>query len=367
VQLFRKLSLSNLKSQPGESVSECKAKYKPQKNHSNSITLSPLNGPIQQQPSIQRKRTSSRKKDHRKHKTKSVDDELEDDFTVPSTSGKHRRSYIKNCIKKRLNNNYEKQVNCNQDENVVFTDNKIYISLAARNPSLTSSTGGTSSLKKNRRIIYPTSGGYKLSGFLRDYDFNYESPTKKAAEDNSAGCDEKLKFNVMNEGAAAATSAAEVVFEKVKVKKSPGNEARRPSMFVNVTNHDEERNDDSILTSTTFVADMNSYEADDEDDVQWRNFLELRKHGKSISENPPKMTLSDSGFGSQLLSSSSTFDRNLKCLDAWLDDETYDNSFNEELEQRVSKMFPDLHKSSNTAYYNNINNTNHEKKDKFSS
>lgn len=303
---------------------------------------------------------------------------MEDDFTVP-TGGKHRRSYIKNCIKKRLNNNYEKQINCLQEENVVFTDNKIYISLAARNSSLTSSIGGNNSLKKNRRIIYPSSSAIKLTGFLRDYDFNYESPTKKPAElpSSSTDCEEKLKFNVMQ----ASRGGSNVVFEKVKIpasKKSPssddGNEAR--SSYVHVTNAEDDINDDSILTSSTFVAewhhcDVNSYEADDEDDLQWRNFLELRKQGKSIgNENGNcqiKLTLSDSGFGSQLFSNSCTVDRNLKSLETWLDDETYDNSFNEELEQKVSIMFPDLYKeNSPTAYYNNINNSNHEKKEKFS-
>jgi hypothetical protein len=309
---------------------------------------------------------------------------MEDDFTVPTTGGKHKRSYIKNCIKKRLNNNYEKQINCLQDENVVFTDNKIYISLAARNSSLTSSLGGSNSLKKNRRIIYPTSGAIKVTGFMRDYDFNYESPTKKPQEPLSSSLsgesEEKLKFNMMQEGGSSlATALNNVVFEKVKIppgKSSPssndGNEAR--SSYT--TYGDDERHEDSILTTATFVAewnhcDLNSYEADDEDDVQWKNFLELRKHGKSISNEhgncQTKLTLSDSGFGSQFFSNSCTVDRNLKSLETWLDDETYDNSFNEELEQKVSIMFPDLYKdNSPTAYYNNINNSNHEKKDKFS-
>lgn len=344
--------------------SECKTKYQPQKN--NSITISPLNAPI---PG--RKRGSSRKKNHRK--SKSVEDE-EDDFTVP-TGGKHRRSYIKNCIKKRLNNNYEKQINL-QDENVVFTDNKIYISLAARNSSLTSSLGGSNSLKKNRRVIYPTSGAIKLTGFLRGFDFNYESPTKKPEQTlTSAESEEKLKFNMLQEGSSKATTTA-VVFEKVKIppKNSPSFDEARSS-YVHVTNVDD-RNDDSILTSSTFVTewnncDLNSYEADDEDDVQWQNFLELRKQGKSINNDngncQTTLTLSDSGFGSQLFSNSCNIDRNLKSLETWLDDETYDNSFNEELEQKVSIMFPDLYKNNSpTAYYNNINNSNHEKKEKFS-
>lgn len=360
-QLFRKLSLSNLNS--AESPSECKAKYKPQKDH--SISISPTNA-----ATVNRKR-SSRKKDHRKHKSKPEEDE-EDDFTV-TNGGRHRRSYLKNCIKKRLNNNYEKQINCQQDENVVFTDNKIYISLAARNPSLTSS--GSNSLKKNRRVIYPTSGGYKITGFLRDYDFNYESPTRKA--ESTTGSDENLEFSVMKETTTMPLN--NVVFEKVKIppskKSSPSSSdsAEARQSYVHVTNADDDRHDDSILTSSTFVAEWNhsnSYEADDEDDVQWQNFLELRKHGKSISgeqANCPKMTLSDSGFGSQLLSNSSTVDKNLKSLEVWCNDETFDNSFNEELEQRVSMMFPQLYKNHpQTAYYNNINNTNHEKREKFS-
>lgn len=365
LKLFRKLSLSNPKT--AESATDCtNAKYKPQKN--NSITISPLNLP----PS-NRKRTSGRKKDHRKHKNRDVDDE-EDDFTVP-TGGKHRRSYIKSCMKK-FNNNYEKQINCIQDENMVFTDNKIYISLA-RNSSLTSSIGGNNSLKKNRRVIYPTSGGYKLTGFLRDYDFNYESPTKEGKTTSTTDFEEKLKFNMVEEGASKAAKADDIVFEKVKVsnKKSPKKMNNEISSFdLHVTNDDEEKNDDSILTSSTFVAEwnhceVNSYEADDEDDVQWKNFLELRKHktpshDTASSQPCRKLTLSDSGFGSQLFSNIA--DKNNKSLDTWLDDETYDNSFNEELEHKVSIMFPDLYKNnSQAAYYNNINNTNHEKRDKF--
>lgn len=305
---------------------------------------------------------------HKKSKNDDVDDD-DDDFTVPD---RKRQSYIKSCIKKRLNNNYEKQINCIQDENVVFTDNKIYISLSARNHS---SLGSNNSLKKNRRIIYPTSGPCKLNGFLRHYDFSYdddnnesELPTKSAIENS----EEKLKFNMMNEqqSCLSTNSLDNVVFEKVKVKQSSpcssnsNNNYESPSSYIHVTNNnDDERNDDSILTSSTFIT---SYEADDEDDIQWKNFLELRKHGKPINNNVSQ--LNDSGFGSQLFFSSNYNNNNnnnnsynnIKALDTWQDDETYDNSFNEELEQRVSIMFPDLYKaSSQSAHFNNINNINH--------
>lgn len=278
-----------------------------------------------------------------------------------------RKSYIKTCIKKRLNNNYEKQINCIQDENVVFTDNKIYISLSARSTSM---HGSNNSLKKNRRIIYPTSGPCKLSGFLRHYDFSYDdeiesssSPAKSATLPN----DEKLKFNMMKEQNSNSTDN-NIVFEKVKVKPSSSSASSSGNYndvmsYIHVTN-DDDRNDDSILTNSTFIA--TSYEADDEDDVQWRNFLELRKHGKPINN---ASQLNDSGFGSQLLfSTNSNSGNNVKALDTWQDDETYDNSFNEELEQRVSIMFPDLYKSniSQSAHFNNVNNINHIKADKLS-
>ncbi|KAG5681771.1 hypothetical protein PVAND_011179 [Polypedilum vanderplanki] len=399
LKLFRKLSLSNLKStESGGGGSsninggEYKAKYQPQKNH--SITISPSSS-----NEINRKRLNhNKKRDSSRHKSNSsihdIDDEDdftvhksnssihdiddEDDFTVPD---RRRRSYLKSCIKKRLNNNYEKQINCIQDENVVFTDNKIYISLSARNSSLEANN----SLKKNRRVIYPSmSGPCKITGFLRHYDFSYddenESPARSAkAVATATRNDEKLKFNMMREQSSPAFLES-VVFEKVKKIKTTSSSSSSScnfnelisSSYVHVSNNDDERNEgDSILTSSTFIT---SYEADDEDDVQWRNFLELRKqHGKVINNNASQ--LNDSGFGSQLFFSTSSShqqqqqyqNNNSKTLDIWQDDETFDNSFNEELEQRVSVMFPEFYKSSSqSAHFNNINNINHLTADKLS-
>lgn len=335
-QLFRKLSLKS----SSESSNEYKAKYQPQKNH--SITISPSSN------GLGRKKRSSHKRDSLKHKKSTISDD-EDDFTVPD---RKRQSYIKSCIKKRLNNNYEKQINCIQDENVVFTDNKIYISLSARNSSL----GSNNSLKKNRRIIYPTSGPCKLNGFLRHYDFSYddESPARSSTED----IDEKLKFNMMKE--QASNSIDNVVFEKVRMMKTSSR--LNYDSQIHITNNDDDRNDDSIMTSSTFIT---SYEADDEDDIQWKNFLEYRKHAPINNNNVSQ--LNDSGFGSQLFITTTTSNNNVRALDTWQDEETYDNSFNEELEQRVTVMFPGLYKaSSQSAHFNNINNMNHVTAEKFS-
>lgn len=264
----------------------------------------------------------NRMREHRKQNKKSrMHDDNDDDFTV--TTADNKKDYLKNCIKKRLNNNYVKQINCVQDENVIFTDNKIYVSLAARN-SLTSSDNN--SLKKNRRVIYPSSVGYKIKGFLRDYDFNYESPTKTSGSTSPVN-EEKLKFTVMN----PSSSLNSVVFEKVKVPLSK-----------KATN---DYTKSTLINSSGYSVDISSYEADDEDDVQWNNFLEFRKHGKTEDQAcHKKMALSDSGFGSQLLSNSFSVDKNIKTADqsSTVDDEIYDNSFNEELERRVSDMFPNL-------------------------
>lgn len=326
--------MSNITPEDGKGSHQ--AKYIPQKNH--SITVSPLK---------ERKKSSNRKKKHRNHKNKSTEDE-DDDFT--SSSGKHKKSYLRNCIKKRLNNNYEKQINCRQDENVVFTDNKIYISLASRNSSLTSSSNNH--LKKNRRIIYPTSSGYKVNGFLRDYDFNYESPSKKTGV-FVVETEEKLKFNIMNEACLIPSSCSlhTVVFEKVKVpsiKNTPSNDF--PSLCENVTNYENNSYINSYLEDTD----------DDEDDAQWRVFVEIRKHGKSIdSELCQKMSLSDSGFGSQLLPSCTVDNKQQKLSETLVDEEAFDNSFNEELEQRASIMVPDLVKTVSPAtFYNHVSNTN---------
>lgn len=286
-----------------------------------------------------------------------------------STSDKHRRSYLKNYIKKRLNNNYEKQINCLQDENVVFTDNKIYISLAARNSSLTSSIGGHSSLKKNRRIIYPTSDGYKLNGFWRNYDFNYESPSK-AAKCSVVDNEDKLQFDLFKENIVLPQPLAlnGVVFEKVKVRQSPTNEDELSSAYN--TNIDEcvtMANDSFFMGSTVDLPE--NYETDDEDDLQWKSFLEIRKQSKKFGcdhENC-RRTFDDSGFGSQIFSNLCHFDKNLKQPDPWLNEENFDNSFNEELEQRVSSMFPELNKnySQTVAHHNNTNNVNHEINEKY--
>ena len=178
----------------------------------------------------------------------------------------------------------------------------------------------------------------------------------------------------MKEHSCLSTSSLDnVVFEKVKVVKESSSSSSKisnnyesPSSYIHVTNNnDDERNDDSILTSSTFIT---SYEADDEDDIQWKNFLELRKHGKPINN---VSQLNDSGFGSQLFFSTNynnnNSNNNMRALDTWQDDETYDNSFNEELEQRVSIMFPDIYKaSSQSAHFNNINNINHLTAEKLS-
>lgn len=320
----------------------------PQKNH--PTTVSPI------KEAKPKRKIKNRKKEHRKRNSKSYGDE-DEDFTV-TTGETHKRGYIKYCIKKRLNNNYVKQINCIQDENVIFTDNKIYVSLAARN-SVTSSNNN--SLKKNRRVIYPTSDGYKTKGFLRDYDFNYESPARTTSGMTTPDSEDTLKFNMMT----TTCSLNSVVFEKVKVassKKSNKHEIRL--LNVTATNFNEKRSFGSPIEKHQF--DINSYEGDDEDDVQWKNFLELRKHGKSMDSEhvySQKMPLSDSGFGSQLF----PVDKNLKSSEVYLDDETFDNIFNEELEKRVSIIFPDLCKSnSQTAFYSLNNNEYNAKKEKFS-
>lgn len=336
LQLFRRLSLSNVR--PNESSGDCKTKYKLQKN--NSITVSPLKGSIPI-----RTRASVRKKDHRKHRIKLNDDDIEDDFTV--STGRGKRNYLKNCIKKRLNNNYEKQINCLQDENVVYTDNKIYVSLAARGSSQASSLSGNSFLKKNRRIIYPTSCSHNLNGFLRDYDFNYESPTKSMMGME----EEQLQFNMMRMETSLLNN---VVFEKVKLPSKSECRNDASSLFIHVTNSEEDRNEDSILTNSTFLAecnncDLNSFESGFEDDTLWKKFFEVREHMNSTSGEQAKYP-NESVLDSEMFLSSSMADKDLRSFDTWRDNETYDNMFNEELEQRVSIMFPSSYENNTQTY-----------------
>lgn len=339
-----------------ESTSECKAKYVPQKNH-------PVPVPANIEALPKRKTSSRSKRKSRKHKSKSVDDD-DDDFT--SAGGKHKRSYLKNCIKKRLNNNYEKQINCHQDENMTFTDNKIYISLAARN-SISSTSGGYNSLKKKRRVIYPTRSGYKLSGFLRDYDFNYESP-KKAAISWSKN-DEHLEFNLAPADCVLpATSLLEnVVFEKVKVSNKKGSDDCH-HLSVNNVDEGSAALPSSMRMSDWENRDTNLCETDDDEDAQWMNFLALRKIEKTDSE---VQKFDDSGFGSQLFSNLNAVEKNIDSSRTYEDDESFDNCFNEELEHRVAVELPDLYKQDfHPTYLKNINdtsslNTNYEQTKSF--
>lgn len=336
-------------------------------------------------------------------------EKIDDDDNLSISSANPRKSYIKNCIKKKFNRNYEKQINCVNDEkheNVVFTDNKIYISLTHRRPSLNSSFGANSSSRSKERIIYPSSASFRLTGFLRNYDFNYDYKS----EEEQRSEDEKLKFDVIGN-----VPGANIVFEKVKFDKSKkyisrgedeeGESKQKRRSLSNCSNSsflmihmssneddirnsfylepylDTSQNNDSLLTNTTFIAEWNNYQEIsrtsrnntngevqnnlDEDELQWKSFLEVRKKGNDTNPFLNNInlngTISDNGkfYNTTSLSDDSGIGRSftdinknhniLRTLDTWLDDENFDNSFNEELERRVQidEIPPNLHKTTN--------------------
>lgn len=362
-QLFRKLSISNFQPKTGNGINECNTKYETQKNQ--SITISPVYG----KKTILRRSTINKKELRRS--TKFTEHEQEDDISINSTT-KHQKRYFKNCIKKRFNNNYEEQINSANDENIVFTDNKVYISLNGCNSSISSSLGnGTNSLKKNRRVIYPTSGNYKLSGFLRDCDFNYDYKNEVMA--NNLEVEEKLKFNLMKDNSESQcnSSVKNVVFEKVKYVSSkkcqPFEESYSNNSFMvmhlkskNNIMHDKTNSiHTKFIDGCTFNHEESCCAAEKEDDLQWKTFMEHRKHSTNTKNYTLEINKSlihsfnDSGFGSQLcFSSSNNVEKSLRNLESCLDDEIYDNSFNEELERRVQVEFSELYKSlsSNSEY-----------------
>lgn len=343
-------------------TNKCNTKYHPQKNQ--SILISPGFG----NKNI-RKRSTRNKIELRRNTIKYSDDEQEDDLSINSKT-KHRKKNFKNCIKKRLNNNYEKQINSANDENIVFTDNKIYISLNGYNSSIPPSIGnGTNSLLKNRRVIYPTSGSYKLSGILRDCDFNYDYKNEETI--NNLEVNEKFKYNLMKDSSAADSeeNAKNVVFEKVKYVSSKKIQASddeqqthiNNSIFIHIRSKNGYEQDKASSNDRTFNGEFNHNNittygvTDEEDDLQWYNFMEYRKHSNS-SKNKDTLEINNtikiknSGFGSQLLLSLNYVENNIRNLELGLDDEIYDNSFNEELERRVQKEFPELYKNSNSEY-----------------
>lgn len=356
-QLFRKLSIS--KFQPAENeINKCDTKYEPQKNQ--TITISPIYG----KKTVQIISTINQK-EQRKSRNNFSDDEQEDDLSNNSTTKRQKR-HFKNCIKKRLNNNYEKQINSANDENILFTDNKVYISLNGCNSSISSSlVNDTNLLKKNRRVIYPTSGTYKVSGFLRDCDFNYDYKNEAIANDL---VEEKLKFNLIKK-CSEAVCDKNVVFEKVKYvsskERQAAEETHNSNSFILLHLKSSFMYDDTNNSYSTFIDGCNFNQeepccgTDEEDDLQWNTFMEHRKHCNNIKSkgtieinNNLIHTIklnNDSGFGSQLfLPSSNTIEKNLRNLETFLDDEVYDNSFNEELERRVQVEFPELYRNFNS-------------------
>lgn len=371
-QFFRKLSITN--TTKASTSSECNAKYKPQKNHASA--LSPMNTKTQVR--------SIRKKAPREEEEEDIDMSIH-----PTT--KHRKSYLKNCIKNKLNKNYDRQVNHNEDS-VVFTDNKIYISLNGPRSSLPGSLNNSYKMK-DRRVIYPTTSGFMLSGFLRDYDFNYdykaeeEAAQKKAQESQ---VEEKLKFNMMEAPSPAPSKRnQEIVFEKVKFDSTKkylsydmdhqlSGSSHSSLMHVNHLEDDynSEANHDSILTNTTFIPEWGSFNEDPEEDADWDQFVTIRKHrnnpfaaelarsnNKRDSNNNDYghfFRTNDSGFGEQ-----TSISDNLRTLeDKWLDDEDFDNSFNEELERRVETNTPSFRESKRN-YNNNYYEEESSRKSRF--
>ena len=279
------------------STIECTSKYQTQTDHLQTIPA----------VKIHNTRRKSDKQNHRKKKVnkkkrKYSTDDGEDDF-MHMTKESNVRDYVKDCIKRRLYNNYEKQRNSALDDNIVFTDNKIYVSLARRNSSLSSSFSGTNSLSKNRRIIYPTRNEHKRDGFLRNYDFNYESPKRRG--ENSGYGDKRA----MHQGTEPVFNGKEVLFEKVKIQNDKKNS----------------------LIPVTLNSDSNIF--DDEDDAQFfEDFMKLRQQ-EIISKNN-QMALIDNAFDSQFFENRqnlSEIHKNEKYVE-----ESFDNSFNEQLEHKAS-------------------------------
>ncbi|CAO1400256.1 unnamed protein product [Diamesa serratosioi] len=326
LKLFKKLSIKTIK--PTErDVKVFNTKYKPHTNQ--SITISPIHGKIRNPKRIPMypKEVQSR--------NKLSDDDQGDDFRVNSTA-KHHKSYFRNYVTKHLSNNYEKQINSTNDENIVYTDNKIYISLNSNiDSSIKSSLRNTTKqLKKNRRIIYPSSGSYK--GFIQDYHFNYDK-------------DEKKNMNFSSE-VDVENTFDNVVFEKVKCISRKTNSAC-----------DETYSKSSIMvlhlkSKTSYVHNKTSFigDADEEDDLQWVSFLEDRKNC-SNNKNTVSLEMNSShsikqtNDGVIYPTKSKYIGNNVRDLESVLDEENYDNSFNEELERRVQTQYSEQYKNVNTA------------------
>ncbi|CRL02514.1 CLUMA_CG015111, isoform A [Clunio marinus] len=294
LKLFRKFSNSNIKS--------------PEKNE-NKATQSKA----QKHRSIK----ISHVKDINNIKRNPFDD-IDNDFP----SSQHRRRLIlKNCIRKRLYNNYEKQVNCPHDDGMIFTDNKIYVSLAARKSSVTSSIVDRNFLENlSARIIYPSSQEHKMNGFLKNYDFNYESPKRTIERFKH----QTLEYKMMAESLSG-------IFEKVKI----------PS--TRISSNDHQHTSHRVEKFSSFGSKYHSpaiidCTQGDFDDEEWENFLKLRKFEKEgPSSKNNSISLSDIENLNRLKKLIQSDTKNE--YESQFNEEKYDNSFNEQLEQNTYAIF----------------------------
>lgn len=261
------------------------------------------------------------------------------------------------------NNNHDMKNTIFVDEEIIFTENKIYISATERN--LKQCTSNNKVYKKPFDAI----GGNCSS--------NFNSMSSSPIDDNGK-CSGKLGF------VDSLCASEQIVFEKVKYDKnkkylqppSPSNSSEHSTISYELNQYFGNCSNRSTQTKRLSTYDNVDYEwaSHDENGNSSRHFndfqLSTKGHQQNqipiINDNQNEFYLKNSDswkfFNKQYLQNSKFFDNHkiiknntihyesvsdsrrtsVSTLDTWVDDESFDNSFNEELEKRCTAQVRNL-------------------------
>lgn len=244
------------------------------------------------------------------------------------------------------------------DEEIIFTENKIYISATERNLKQCKSSN-----KVDKKPFDVTSIGGNCSN-------NFNSIPLSPIDGNGK-CSGKLGFN------NSLRASAPIVFEKVKYDKnkkylqppSPSNSSEHSTISYELNQYFGNSSSQSTQTNRLSAYDNVDYEwvDSDENGNSSSNVNELnlsikghRQKQMANNDNQNEFYLKNSDswkfFNKQYLQNSKFFDNHkiirnntihYECVsdsrrtsvstcDTWIDDESFDNSFNEELEKRCT-------------------------------
>lgn len=251
---------------------------------------------------------------------------------------------------------YDENPTSDGEDNVVFTDNRIYCGINENNINNMSNNN-----KVGKKRSFRTSAtNYYHENLINDNNNRHQGNEQK--------CSRKLNFYESNRN-HQATNVAEITFEKVNFDKnkkymqtspipstSSGNSSlllekylsNSPLPHVLDQHHHQHHHIPASLQYDEDDANGNFQAASDSNyrlHEQTRNFQSWLDHKKQYTLYP-KM-LFDDCCNKDIINDPEIHYENISCsrrtsistTETWIDDEMYDNSFNEELEKRCLAVF----------------------------